>query len=168
MNLYNINNTIKALIDELFASVDEETGEINMDIKAELDAMYVTRNEKLENIAFYIKNLEAEASALKAESEKLKARQKSAENHAARLKRYLIDNLTEADEKKFTSEDSIISFTIRETPAVSITDIDKLPKKYLVKTVEVKPDKRAIGEMLKADKKVAGAELVINKSINFK
>ena len=95
-------------------------------------------------------------------------RQKAAENHSKRLRDYLIQNLTDSDEKKFTSDDSIISFSIRETPAVNITDIDKLPKKYLVKTVELKPDKKAIGEMLKADKKVAGAELVKNKSIQFR
>ena len=168
MNLYEMNNKIGALIVELFASVDEETGEINVDIKKALDELNATRDEKLENIAFYIKNLEAEALALKNEAAKLTARQKAAENHAARLKQYLINNMTEADEKKWKSADSIISMTIRETPAVSITDIDKLPKKYLVKTVEVKPDKKAIGEMLKADKKVAGAELVKNKSIQIK
>lgn len=168
MNLYEIDNQIEKLIDQLFSSVDEETGEINADIKAELDAMQETRDEKLKNIAFYIKNLEADALALKTEAAKLTARQKSAENHAKRLRDYLIANLTEADEKKFTSEDAIISFAIRESTAVNITDIDKLPKKYLVKSVEFKPDKKAIGEMLKAKKKVAGAELVINRSINFK
>ena len=168
MNLYKMNNKIEELIDLLFATIDEETGEVNADVKAELDAIMESRDEKLKNIAFYIKNLEADAEALKAEAAKLTARQKYAEKHAKWLREYLIQNLTEEDEKKFTSEDAIISFSIRETPAVNIFDIDKLPKKYLVKTVEIKPDKKAIGEMLKADKKVAGAELVKNKSIQFR
>lgn len=168
MNLYEMNSKIESLIDQLFATIDEETGEVNADVKSELDALNESRDEKLKNIAFYIKKLDAEALALKTEAAKLTARQKAAENHSKRLRDYLIQNLTESDEKKFTSEDAIISFSIRETPSVNITDIDKLPKKYLVKTVEVKPDKKAIGEMLKADKKVAGAELVKNKSIQFR
>lgn len=168
MNLYKMNNKIEELIDQLFSTIDEETGEVNADVKAELDAIMESRDEKLKNIAFYIKNLEADAEALKAEAAKLTARQKSAEKHAKRLREYLIQNLTEEDEKKFTSEDAIISFSIRETPAVNITDLNALPKHFVITVTDFKPDKKAIGEALKAGKDVAGAELVKNKSIQFR
>lgn len=168
MNLYEMNSEIRKYIDQLFESVDEETGEINADVKAALDAMQEARNEKLENVAFYIKNLEAEALALKTEAAKLTARQKAAENHAARLKQYLIQNLTEADEKKFVSADSVISFSVTEHKAVEVESVEALPKMYQRVTKKVEADKGKITEALKAGKKVKGAAFVINKSIRFR
>lgn len=56
MNLYEIDAAIMACI-------DEETGEITD--PAKLDELDMTRDQKIENIALYIKDLRAEASAIK-------------------------------------------------------------------------------------------------------
>ena len=57
MNLYEINA-------EIMACVDEETGEIIDTVK--LDQLQMVFGEKVEGIALYIKNLAAEAAAIKA------------------------------------------------------------------------------------------------------
>ena len=58
MNLYEIEN-------EILKCVDEETGEI-FDVE-KFEALELARDVKIENICLWIKNLKAEAEALKLE-----------------------------------------------------------------------------------------------------
>lgn len=80
MTLYEIN---RAIMD----CVDMETGEV-IDIER-LDALQMARDEKLENIGLYIKNLDAEAKAIREEEKALAARRKACENKAKSLREYL-------------------------------------------------------------------------------
>ena len=84
MTLYEIQDNIRKAIEQGF---DEETGEI-LDTNA-LEALEIQRDEKIENIALFIKNLKAEAEAIKAEKMNLAKRQQTAENKAEWLKQYL-------------------------------------------------------------------------------
>ena len=77
MNLYEIDAAITAL-------VDPETGEVS-DFDA-FDRLSMARDQKIENIALYYKNLVADAAAYKAEKLAFADRQKAAENKAQRLK----------------------------------------------------------------------------------
>lgn len=66
-SLYQIDQAI-------LECLDAETGEI---IDAEkLDALFMEKNQKIENIALWIKNLQADALAYKAEKDAFAARQK--------------------------------------------------------------------------------------------
>ena len=68
--------------------VDLETGEI---LDAEkLDALQMEREQKLEGVALWIKDLKAEAEAVKAEADKLTARKKAVENKIDGLKQWLL------------------------------------------------------------------------------
>ena len=74
LKLYEIDAAIDAAIE---AGTDPETGEItNLE---ELTALQMQREEKLENIALYIKNLSAIATALKNEIDVLNERRKRTE-----------------------------------------------------------------------------------------
>lgn len=146
MNLYQIEN-------EISACVDAETGEI-VDIE-KLEALSMERDRKLTNVACWIKNLEADAAALKAEKEAFAERQRKAEAQIERLKGYLTDALRG---EKFSSAECEVSF--RKSEAVSIADENRIPKKYLVRTVTYKPDKTAIKNAIKSGLKVRGAELI--------
>lgn len=76
-SLYEINSQIEQAWG---AAVDPDTGEIiNEDALQELDGLTMQREEKLENLALFYKNLSAEAEALKAEKMRLAARQAAAE-----------------------------------------------------------------------------------------
>ena len=89
MTLYEIN---QAIMEAFYRCVDPETGEILDDTK-ELDDLTIAKDEKVENIALFIKNLTAEAEAIKKEKQALEKRQKTAENRAEWLKKYLSNNL---------------------------------------------------------------------------
>lgn len=72
----------------ILACVDQETGEILDPEK--LDALQMEREQKLEGVALWIKDLKAEAEAVKAEADKLTARKKAVENKIEGLKQWLL------------------------------------------------------------------------------
>ena len=72
----------------ILACVDQESGEI-LDVE-KLDALQMEREQKLEGVALWIKDLKAEADAVKAEADKLTARKKSLENKIDGLKQWLL------------------------------------------------------------------------------
>lgn len=108
MTLWEINNAI-------MACVDAETGEI-VDFD-QLDKLTMAREEKLENIALYIKALEAEAAAIREEEKSLAARRKVKENKVERLREYLSRAL---DGQPF--ETARVALSFRSSQAVKITD----------------------------------------------
>lgn len=84
MNLYEIKR-------EILDCIDFETGEI-IDYE-KLEALSIEKDEKIENILLWIKNLKAEAAALQAEKLNFAQRQKVCENQIERLEKYITDIL---------------------------------------------------------------------------
>ena len=153
MTIYEINQAI-------MECVDLETGEI-IDTE-QLDKLTMEREAKLENVACWIKELKAEAEALKAEKMAFAKRQQVAENKMESLKKYLAYAL---DGQAFKTTRASVTF--RKSQAVEITDIYKLDENYL-RYKEPEADKTAIKEALKAGQTVAGATLVENTSVIIK
>ena len=79
--LYEINQ-------DILDCVDMETGEI-LDTE-KLDALQMEREQKLEGVALWVKDLKAEAEAVKEEADKLTARKKALENKIDGLKNWLL------------------------------------------------------------------------------
>lgn len=145
-NLYEIDRSI-------LECVDRETGEI---IDPErLEGLFMDRQQKIENIACWIKNLESDALAFKAEKESFADREKKALAKAEQLKKYLAQVLAG---EKFSTGKCAVSF--RRSESVEVFDADKVPKKYLAKKVSFAPDKAAIKELLKGGHKVGGCRLI--------
>lgn len=154
MNLFQIDEEI------MNCCIDTETGEV---VNAEyLEQLQMDRDTKIENIACWIKNLLADAEALKAQKQAFADRQKSAENKAESLKKYLSEYL---GGQKFSTDKVAISF--RKTSAVNVIDMTKIPEEFL-KYKDPEPDKTAIKNAIKAGAVVAGAEVVEGQSISIK
>ena len=82
---------MRALYDidqEILDCVDMETGEI-LD-SGKLTALQMERDRKLEGVALWVKDLSAEAEAVKAEADKLTARKRALDNKIAGLKMWLM------------------------------------------------------------------------------
>lgn len=141
--------------------VDESTGEIlNYD---ELDNLKMAREQKVENIALYYKNLVAEAEMVKAEKNNMADRQKRLENKAESLKKYLAYAL---QGEKFSTPKVAVSY--RKSKSVEIDDGAELPKAY-VKVEEVrKPDKKMLKEALEGGEKIDGVRLVEKQNLSVK
>ena len=157
MTLFDID---KAIYDFEF-EIDEETGELlNAD---ELDNLKMAREQKVENIALYYKNLIAEAEMVKAEKNNMADRQKRLENKAESLKTYLAYAL---QGEKFSTPKVAVSY--RKSKSVEIDDGAELPKAY-VKVEEVrKPDKKMLKEALEGGEKIDGVRLVEKQNLSVK
>lgn len=164
MSLYEIDSRIKAIIDGLYDSVDEngEVGEVDF---TELKQLQEDRKTKLENIALYIKNTEAEAKAIKAEEEKLAKRRKSLENKAERLRDLMITSMQEAKEPAL--ETARCKATIKDNEQTEIIDLDSIPEEYIKVKIDRSADKTAIKKAIKAGEEIAGAQLKIHTTITI-
>lgn len=156
---------IKAELDELLSQVDEETGEALFD-EAALDALMMEREEKLEHLALAVKNMAAEAAAIKTEEAALKKRRIALENKTERIREYLQRSLAG---DKFKTPRVAISY--RKSTTAEITDEAVFwqyatPKYYRVSDPE--PDKKAIMETLKAGESIPGAELVEHQNMTIR
>ena len=151
MTLYQLNDTIRKAIELGF---DEETGEIfDTDY---IEALELQRDEKIENIALFIKNLKAEAEAIKAEKMNLARRQQTAENKAEWLKQYLAKCL---DGEKFFTPKVAISYRKSQTVEfIDGFDVNQLPEQYQRK-VEPEADKTALKDALKEGQEIYGVYL---------
>lgn len=169
MSLYDIDRKIAELIENGYSEecIDAETGEFLEGKVEELLSQYeCDRAVKIENIALYIKNLTAEAEAIKQEEKKLADRRKAKENRAARLEEYLANSLLANDETKFESAKCSLSF--RKSVKVIITDEKNLPVDYVKQKIEYTADKTKIKKDLQSGKEIPGAVLEEKQNLQIK
>lgn len=152
MKLYEINEAI-------LACVDPETGEADVE---KLDELIMMREEKLENLALWVKDLKAEAEAIKAEEKALAERRQAKERKAESIRQYLEKVLAG---QKFETSKAVCSF--RKSQKVEITDFDKIPDDYL-RYSKPTADKTAIKAAIKDGIIIAGAELVDSVTMSIK
>lgn len=153
MKLYEIDS---AILD----CVDVETGEIFDEDKFE--ELSLERDAKIENICLWIKNLKAEAEALKAEKDTFAQRQKVAENKMESLKRYISSYL---DGTKF--ESAKVKVTFRKSESLEISEDAIVPDEYL-RFKEPEVNKTELKKAIKSGVEVPGVALVTNNNIQIK
>lgn len=164
MTLYEINDTIRQVL-ENGISYDLETGEILFD-DTDLDQLRLDLEQKIENIGIFVKNLRAEAEAMKAEEAALKKRREHKERVADHYADYVKDYLTSQERPRF--ETTRVLIQIRRSEAVEIDSLAKIPMDYIVEKYDVKPDKMALKKALKRGETIEGVHLVENKNITIK
>ena len=161
MKLYEIDQAILAL-------VDPETGEI-LDYEAFSD-LKMAREEKIEGMALWCKNLDAEAAAIKAEEAALAERRKPLERKTENLKKYITEIL--AGDKFATAR---VACTFRKSKSVEIPDeaafIQAMQEsqhwEYL-KFSKPTVNRTEITNAIKAGKDVPGAQLVEKHNLSIK
>lgn len=161
MNIYQIDEAITALI-------DPETGEILDD--AAFDALNMERDEKIENVACWLKNTAAEAAAIKAEEDNLAKRRKVLERQVDRLKEYLNHAL---NGQKFQSAKCVVTFRKStkvelSEPALAIAWAQTHGYGDMVTYNAPTISKTELAKVLKTGEEVPGAELVYNMSVGVK
>lgn len=157
--LFDIEADIREALENL--EVDED-GCVTPESFGKLEALKEERERKLENVALFYKETLVEVEALKNEADKLKERARIAQNRADGLKAYLVSSLN--GEPLQTAR---VAVTYRKSQSVDI-DEELLSKKYYVRKVEEKPDKKAILELLKKGERILGAELIEKSNIQIK
>lgn len=92
MKLYEIAAGIRATLDR----ADLETGELSPDAFADLDVLALNLDAKIDGLCGLLRELQADADAARVESKRLAELARVRENHADRLKAYLLDCLRAA------------------------------------------------------------------------
>lgn len=162
MTLYEINDKIIDFMNSI--EVDEETGEILTDM-SQLDQLQVAHDEKIENIACFIKNVEAECDAIKKEEINLAKRRKTKENLVNRLKDMLSYDLQGS---KFETPRCKISFRKSTSTEVNEDEFLKYHKDLCTKVETYKYSKADLKKMVQSGTPLHGVKLVENKSISVK
>ena len=162
MNLYELTGEYYALQQMLEEGTADEA-----EIMAALEAVADNIERKADAYARIIKNMTAEADALKAESDRLKARQKVLTNSVNRLKANLQTAMIATGQRKIKT--SIGSWSIQRNPlSVVVTDPAKVPARFLI---EQPPeiDRRAMLEEFKATGELFdGVEFASGESVRFR
>lgn len=154
--LYEINEKLLNFEFE----IDEETGEILN--AGELDNLELARDEKIENLCLYIKNLRADSEALKAEKEVFAQREKASKNKADRLASYLQAMLNGDTYKSLKAE---VSY--RKSESVECDDIALVPADFL-RYKDPELNKTEVKKALKNGVDVRGCHLKTNINMQIK
>lgn len=156
MKLYELNEQLNSFVWE----IDEETGEIlNAD---QLDAIQLARDEKLEQLGLWVKDLNALAEAIKKEKDALAKRERVVKNQAESVKEYLGYILNGE-----TFKTPKVAYSWRKSTAVEVQDAARIPAEYLIEQ-EPKINKAGIKADLKQGYNVPGAVLVEHINLQIK
>lgn len=164
--LYEIKKDIEDLLN---AVTDPETGEV-VDPDA-LDSLLLERDQKIENVALYAKDVDAEWVAVTHEIMILQQRADRLMNTKEGLKQYLAREL---NGEKFSTSKCDIGF--RKSEVVEVDDdfiewasnIDNLALHYLKRKETVSADKTAIKKYLKSGGTLEHCRLVTKNNISIK
>ena len=159
MTIYKIDN-------EIMNCIDMETGEV-IDTE-KLNDLQMERDAKIENVALWIKELKAEAEAIKNEKQALAERQRVAENKAESLKNWLAYAL---NGEKFKTSKCSISYRNSESVEVTEEGLEALMREHedLLTYKTPEPNKKAIKDAIKNDGlTVTGVQLVQKTSTIIK
>ena len=162
MQLYKIVKSIQKVFETPTGDViDGETGEVFN--KKYLDDLRIAKNRKIENIACWIKNLQAEIEAYKKEEESFRLRRKQAENRIENLKWYLTEWIPG---EKIETPRAKISW--RKSEVVNILDENLIPSGYKSQKITEIIDKKEIKRAMRSGVVVAGADIQVKENIQIK
>lgn len=151
MTLYELTNDYQNLL--------EMAEDPDIDPVVLADTMEAIEGEieiKADGYARIIRQMEADAAALKAEADRITNRRRVIENNIRTMKNRLEDTMIATGKVKFKTE--LFSFGIQKNPARVVLDeqyIENLPAEYLI-AQDPKVDTAKIKEDLKAGKDLQG------------
>lgn len=151
MKLYEIDEAIRSCI-------DMETGEI-IDTER-LHALELTREEKLEGVALWIKEDKADEKALEEAIKEMKSKLDSCQKRIESKKQWLAEAL--AGRKMKTAKISVY-YQTRQSTVVDEKVVDSLPDEFV--KVSRSANKTAIAEALENGAVIDGCRIVQNTSM---
>lgn len=136
-----------------------------------LESIELAIEDKADNMACLLKNLDAEITAFKTEENRLAERRKAKEKTYDRIKEYLAENLQRVGIDKMETVRNKITFRKSESVEVDEVAFIKWAEKNrddLLTYSAPKVNKTAIKMALKDGDKIVGASIVIRQNIQIK
>lgn len=168
-NLYELSTAFEAVKNGSFV-MDEETGEILFD-STNIEQLEETIDEKIDDIASWIKNIESLNVAIKAEKKALDKRISDNDKKVEMLESYLANAMAKADKKKFESARNKITF--RKSSKLVITDEEKFIEDnfdadFIKTKTEHSVDKTMLKKMLNEGLQIDGVNIQTSNNISIK
>lgn len=143
-------------IAEVGAMIAEAGGEIDPSLEALLDGAKWGFEEKVEEVALYVRHVELLAENAKAEKDRLAKIQRHFESQAGGLKKYLLACMDRADVKSIETHRVRVRVQRAGVPAITYNGpIDELPSQF----VRVVPETLEINRAALADHFTTGGTL---------
>lgn len=159
MNLYELTDSYLKVLELI------ENGEEGLEDT--LESINDTIELKADGYARIIRNLEANAVALKVEIDRLTNRRRSIENSIDRLKENLKVSMMQMDKLKIKTE--LFNITVANNPlAVNVIDEKLIPEEYFKVEIIRKLDKFSLRDAIKNGEEIQGAELTQGKGLRIK
>ena len=152
---------------KVWEMVDDDTVDLAV-IEDTLQSIEGELEEKAGNIAKFVKSMEYDVDAMKAEEKRISERRKATENRINNIKAYVQMQMELANLNKIKTPTMTISLQ-KNPPSVSIEDDTAIPAKYIIVIPEQhQPDKKRIAEALKNGEVVPGAVLKQGKNLRIR
>lgn len=160
-SIYELNKDYEELSAMLEAA---ETPEEIEAIQNTLEMLDLSIEEKIENTAKYMVNVEADIQGIKAEIDRLNKVKKSKESTIETLK----NNIEYSMQQKGIEKLEVGTFKAgyRKSESVEIINLDVIPADFT--KVEIKADKTAIKKALKAGEEINGVHIQTNMNFYIK
>lgn len=162
MNLFELDKEFRNAVAQVEFMAEQNDGEIDAGLEAEMDRLSLDRANKALNLAGYIKELSAEADMIKAQEKRLAEMRRVKENRADRLERYLAGILQTGE--KLEAPWAKISW--RKSSSLAIDDYAEIPESFF--KIEKSPKIAEIKEAVKGGAVFEGVRLVDRMNLQIK
>ncbi|CAB4127026.1 Siphovirus Gp157 [uncultured Caudovirales phage] len=162
MNIYQIENDYKLLVNQLIENGGELTPELELSLQINKDQL----QNKSENYCYMVKQMDAECEIIDNEIKRLQQAKKAREISIDRLKTLLTNAMNTFEVTEIKTP--LIKINFRKSESVIVYDVNSLPQMFKTIKVTETPDKVKIKEVIKNGETVVGAELVINNNLQIK
>ena len=153
MNVWEINQAIKTIQEK----------DLDPDVLADtINALELTRDEKLDNVASWIESNKAKLDWLDTKLKQLREVKQHLNNQNDRLNNYLTDAIDDAGVKSIQTKNHILK-PRNSRESVIIDNVEDLPIDYVKREETIKPVKKEIYADLRKGKKIPGAHLEANR-----
>ena len=153
MTLYQISDTYQQAIGRALET-EEDAEALTRELSAITDSFAV----KAEAVLGYVRNVEADANAYKAEMDRLQAHFKALQGKSDRLKEYLSHEMRRCNLTELKAGPNELKFVKNPWSVEVECPTENLPVEYIRTTIA--PDKTALATALKAGEQIAGVRLV--------
>ena len=130
LNLFEIDESLEALIEAAESDAEANNGEISESVKAALANYAEAFGYKVDRIADYLKAQKAEAEIAEREAERFQSRYKAAENREKRLKQMLVWFMVSRNLQKLRGKLNTISLQTNSTPSLVLQDTAHIPTSF--------------------------------------
>lgn len=165
-NLYCLTSDVEQLYKALSDSIDEDTGEVNIDIANALQVKEEEFDKKAIAVATVQRRFKRNVQEIKDEIERLQALKKKVENVSERLENSLSEACQRLGKEKIEGISAVITF--RKSTKTIVDDESLLPDEYINVTMIKKPDATKIKKAILSGAHINGAHLEETKNIQIK